>query len=83
MDGVVGRMFLKQEVLNGITPVDPLSAHLGLRYDPVLQRLMKLVSVARGWCGEGPTELSPYLPAGVFWFLLIDTLPSALGLDRV
>ena len=38
--------------------------------------------MTRGWCGEGPAELSPYFPAGVIWFLLIDTLPTALGLDR-
>ena len=31
--------------------------------------------------GEGVTKLSPDLPAGIVWFLLVDTLPSALGLN--
>ena len=31
--------------------------------------------------GEGSAELSPDFPAGVIWFLLVDTLPGALGLD--
>ena len=75
-------MFLKQELLNGVIPVGPPTAHLGLRDDPVSQRLMESVSVARGWCGEGPAEMLPYFPAGVIWFLQVDTLPNALGLDR-
>ena len=31
--------------------------------------------------GEGFTKLSPDLPAGIVWFLLVDTLPCALGLN--
>ena len=31
--------------------------------------------------GEGFAKLPPDLPAGIVWFLLVDTLPSALGLN--
>ena len=30
VNGVVSRMFLEQELLNGVKPVGPLTAHLGL-----------------------------------------------------
>ena len=33
--------------------------------------------------GEGFAKLSPDLPAGIVGFLLVDTLPCALGLNGV
>ena len=82
VDGVVGSMFLEQELLNGVVPIGPLATHLGLWYDPISQGLVESVSMLRSWCGERPAKLPPYFPTGVVGFLLIDTLPIALGLDR-
>ena len=82
VSGVVVGMFLKQELLDGIKPVGPLAAHLGLWQEPISQGLVESVSMTGSWSCEGPAELSPYFPAGVIWFLLVDTLPTALGLNR-
>ena len=74
---------MKQEVLNGIKPMRPPSAHRSFRNNPTAKRVIKVVSVLVSGISvsECSAKLSPDFPAGFVRFLLVDALPLALGLD--
>ena len=77
-------VFVKQEALNGIIPMRPLSAHRVLWNNPTAKRMIEFLSVLviGNRVGEGSTKLSPDFPAGIVRFLLVDALPGALSLNR-
>ena len=63
----------------------PLSAHRVFGNNPTAKRVIEFMSVLviGDSVGEGSAELFPDFPAGgAIWFLLVDALPGALGLDR-
>ena len=61
----------------------PLSAHRVFWNNPTAKGMIEFVSVlvVGDRIGEGSAKLSPDFPAGIVWFLLIDTLPCTLSLD--
>ena len=61
----------------------PLPAHRRFWNNPAAKRMIEFMSVlvVGDSVGEGSAELSPDFPAGVIRFLLVYTLPCALGLN--